>query len=53
MCAIILEGKNLNGDWVTGIDMFAEEIGMLGDIDFLKNNSGKGKVYPGGPTCDF
>ena len=53
MCAMILEGEKMKGDWVTGIDMFAEEIGSVSDRDYYNNNSGKGKVYPGGPTCNF
>jgi len=35
MYAIILEGKTLNGDWMTGINIFAKDLGMLEDVDFF------------------
>jgi len=34
MCAMILEGEKLRGDWVTGIDMLAEEIRSVSDRDY-------------------
>ena len=52
MCAIILEGKTINSDAVTCIDVFAETVGNEADPDFVKNNTGPGKLYPClGPTC--
>jgi len=43
----------MKGDWVTGIDMFAEEIRSVTDRNYYNSNSGKEKLYPGGPTYNF
>jgi hypothetical protein len=53
MCAIIMEGKSINSDAVTGIDVFAQKVGNETDPDFVQNNTGPGKLYPLGPTCEF
>jgi len=53
MCAIIMEGKSINSDVVTGIDVFALKVGNETDPDFIQNNTGPGKLYPMGPTCEF
>jgi len=53
MCAIIMAGKSINSDVVTGIDVFAEKIGNEEDPDFVQKNTGPGKLYPLGPTCEF
>ena len=34
-----------------GIDTFAEVHGSHNDPGFVKNNTGKGKLYPDGPPC--
>ena len=31
--------------------MFAKTIGNIDDNDYFLKNSGKGKKFPGGPTC--
>ena len=53
MCVIIFAGKRENKLYECGMDVFAEQIGEVGDEDFFEKNSGKGKLYPGGPTCTF
>ena len=53
MCAIIMAGKSINSDAVTGIDVFAEKIGNEEDPDFVQKNTGHGKLYPLRPTCEF
>ena len=53
MCILVLTGKTPKTDVETGIDMFAESIGVATDHDFFINNSGPGKRFPGGPTCNF
>ena len=46
-------GNRENKLYECGMDIFAEQIGEVGDEDFFEKNSGKGKLYPGGPTCTF
>jgi hypothetical protein len=64
MCVIIIEGSKGNLLLETGIDMDQIEhidIDSYEDAaasteyntDFLLNNSGPGKLFPGGPTCHF
>ena len=53
MCAIIIEGKSINSDTVTGIDLFAEKVSNESDPDFVQKNTGPGMLYPLGPTCEL
>ena len=53
MCAIFIEGKSINSDAVTGIDVFTQKVGNETDPDFVLNNSDTGKLYPLGPTYEF
>ena len=53
MCVIIFAGTIENKLWETGIDIFANTEGEVGDDDFFENNSGPGKRFPRGPTCIF
>ena len=64
MCVIIIEGSKGNLLLETGIDMDQiEHIDIESyedaaasteyNTDFLLNNSGPGKLFPGGPTCHF
>ena len=53
MCIIIFAGKREQAIVETGMDIFAEQVGEVSDKDYFANNSGTGKRYPGGPTCDF
>lgn len=52
MCAIIIAGTIPKGDVETGINVFSEVIGDPTDEDYLQNNCGKGRQFPGGPTCE-
>jgi len=51
MCAIIVAGKTMKFKVVTGLDLFAKQIGEESVSDVKANNSGPGKMYPNGPTC--
>jgi hypothetical protein len=53
MCAIIVAGKTIKPEVITGLDAFASKIGNESDPDFITKNSGPGKIYPNGPTCVF
>ena len=53
MCVVIFEGKNNVPLYETGMDVFVKVNGVATDDDFFKNNSGPGKMYPGGPTCHY
>ena len=53
MCAVIVEGKTLKPEVVTGLDVFATKVGDESDPDFIANNTGDGKLYPYGPSCFF
>jgi hypothetical protein len=53
MCTIIASGKTMKPEVVTGLDLFATKIGNGTDLDFIANNTGPGKLYPNGPTCQF
>ena len=53
MCVIILEGKNPKASIEAGIDINVQPVGDVNDEDFVQNNSGPGKYYPGGAVCEF
>ena len=53
MCIIIIEGKKPKGSIEAGIDINVNPIGEPTDNNFIWNNSGPGKYYPGGPVCYF
>ena len=36
----------------TGLDLSADVIGNLDNIDYFENNSGTGKRFPGGTPCE-
>ena len=52
LCVIIFTGKEIKACEGTGIDTFAEVHGNYNEPGFVRNNTGKGKLYPGGPTCN-
>jgi hypothetical protein len=53
MCVIIVAGKTIRLNVITGLDAFALKIGDESDSDFITNNSGSRKIYPNAPTCAF
>ena len=53
MCCIIFTGVKPVALCKTGLDLAAETIGHNSDDDFFEKNSGKGKRFPGGSTCNF
>ena len=53
MCCIIFTGTRPLALCETGLDLLAETVGNVSDIDFFEKNCGPGKRFPGGPTCRF
>ena len=53
MCVVIFAGQRENRLWETGIDIFTEMEGDVSDEHWFENNSGKGKRFPGGPSCTY
>jgi len=47
---IIFAAKELDPAWVLGVDPF---ITWVSKTDNIKENTGKGKVHPMGPDCNF
>ena len=53
MCVLVIQGKNENALIEMGVDPFKDLHGLNeNDPEFLKKNSGKNKLFPGGPTCE-
>jgi hypothetical protein len=50
MCAIIFAAKEMEESWVLGFDPTAD---LIGDENNVARNTGRGRRYPRGPTCDF
>jgi hypothetical protein len=50
LCAIIFAAKELEEQWVLGLDPQAL---WIGDKDNLEGNTGEGKRYPQGPVCNI
>ena len=53
VCIVICSSIQPNAMVETGLDLMAETIGSAIDDNFFEKNSGKGKKFPGGPTCKF
>ena len=55
MCVLIFEGEGNPSDLlVSGIDITIQpEMDEKGEIKVSDINFGKGKYFPGGPTCNF
>ena len=53
MCVVIYSGLRRNVLLETGLDLRADLVGTYGDTDFMRNNYGPGKHFPGGPTCQY
>ena len=53
MFILILEGKHPKGHIEAGIDITVSPVGDNTDPEFIFNNSGPGKYYPGGPECTY
>ena len=51
MAVVIFQGEELQAGWAMGIDVFAEVQASVDDTQFVRENSGKGKHFPFGPTC--
>jgi len=51
MCVVIMAGENPKAEVETGIDVFAEGLGSVGDDDYFEKNTGKDKKYTCVPTC--
>jgi hypothetical protein len=53
MCAVIVAGKTMRPKVVTGLDVFTRREGCEEYPDFIKKNTGTGKLYLYGPSCHF
>ena len=53
LCVIIISGVREHLNVESGIDPTKEVEGDLNDEDFVEQNFGPGKLFPGGPTCNF
>jgi hypothetical protein len=56
ICIIIFQGKasEVSTAWASGIDIKLEPVrDSRGNIEVSESNFGKGKYFPGGPTCTF
>lgn len=53
LCVVIVSGKVQAIEVEMGIDIEATVIGSPSDKDYIKNNRGKGKLFPTGPECIF
>ena len=54
MCVVIFSGEKAIANVESGIDIFCKNV--IPDesaADFFMKNSGKGKMFPGGPSCTF
>ena len=47
MCVVIFSGKKPNALCELGLDLSAETFGSPDDPDYMQNNSGPGKRFPG------
>ena len=52
MYIVIIAGENPKAEVETGIGVFADAVGMADDDDFFEKNTGNGKKYPCGSTCE-
>ena len=59
LCVVIISGKKGDIPVSTGVDWNAVEDELNSNIEegdeirFLNNNTGSGKMFPGGPICNF
>ena len=53
MCVFILKGTRPDTSVEIKYDEFSKQLGDINDVNFIKNNSGKNNMFPGGPTCNF
>ena len=53
MCLLILAGVEEKMEVEMGIDLIVPTFGSVDDDDYFEKNSGKGKIFPMGPECDF
>ena len=53
MSIIIFSGEQPSTIVETGLDIEDDTVGHPDDGGFFENNSGPGKQFPGGPTCNF
>ena len=53
MCVVIFSGTKRVPLTETELDLSTDVIGNVYDPNYYKNNSGTGKRFPGGPTCEY
>ena len=53
MCVVIFAGLRRNPQYEMGVDPRVEPVGNIDDEDYVLKNMGKGKLFPGGPSCTY
>ena len=53
MCVVIFAGMRRNPQYEMGVDPRVEPVGNVDDEDYVLKNMGKGKLFPGGPSCTY
>ena len=53
MSVVVIMVKHKKAEVEIRINIFAEIIGGENDADFFEKHYGKGKLFTGGPTCNF
>ena len=53
MCVVIFAGKRRNPQYEMGVDPRVKPVGNADDEDYVLKNMGKGKLFPGGPSCTY
>ena len=59
MCVVIMEGKERNPFFESGVDPFHplyssyDRNNSNSNFKFFEDNFGPGKLFPGGPVCNF
>ena len=53
LCLVIISGVREHFNVETGIDPTKPVTGDVNDHDFIERNFGKGKLFPGGPSCKY
>ena len=53
MCVIVFSGKKKAQIYNTEMNIFAEQVGEVGNDEYFKNTIEQGTQYLGGPACEF
>ena len=53
MCARTIQGIDIHAHDCSSIDIFTNPVGDIRDKIFVRNNTGRGKNFLGGPECTY